>query len=356
MIDRRLSWIACTLLVLSGCMEGAPPSDFHPVPAASPVARNPECPDLRGSYDLAGSPLGAAIADRQPPDPHGLPIRLTFREGVSNTEVWWAVPRDALLRWAHDTRERDPQLYARWRRLVLRGKLDGERGWDRAGFMAAVEKLGPPGPVYAGIAGYRCDANWMRVRDQPAFRGSPDGRAPREKEIWLARDRSGMLLVKDLDIRLKSFSIWGGVTNFLRISARATWSRVPAAGFADAAPLTEADLPSAPAFDQEDRESGFPACADMPAILVGFSGRIRQLLPADVELAYFMPVSADALASSEECRGKVLDVHFSASSSTALEALDEKLRQDPAVRNVTVMADESGRNSDRLRRFRIHLR
>ncbi len=137
------------------------------MPPASPLPPGEPCPDFDGlAMELAGDPLAAAITDRAPPESHGMPVLLAIRRGATYRELWRTVPREGLLAFARDLRARSPKRYAEWRTLVLRGTLEGSRPWDFDGWLAAVTKLGPPRPVYAGIVGYGCQDGWSRARNQ----------------------------------------------------------------------------------------------------------------------------------------------------------------------------------------------
>jgi hypothetical protein len=329
-------------------MEGRPPRDFDPVAPARARLPGDECPDLVGTYDLAGTTLGAAIAERPVPDTHGLPVLLSLKHGATNTEAWWVVPRDRLLEFAADLRASSPGRYARWRALLLRGKLAGSREWDFNGFLAEVATLGPPGPLFAGIVSYRCEADWMRIREQPPAAGS---NGTSEREIWLARDRSGALLVKTVDYQLKPFSIWGDSANSIRTSASASWQKVPAAPDADATPLVAADLPPVAALNEAHSSD----CSQMPGRLVALSQRMSSMLPTGIELAYFQP-QPPTPASTGGCRSPVLEVHFSGSDPRALEGIDARLLRDPDVRSIALLRAPGDKPENGLRRLRVVLR
>ena len=356
MVRKGLLPIAAICLVLIACMSGKPPADFHPEAAAQPDPSDPQCPDLDGSYDLAGSPLAKAITDRAPPDSHGLPILLTFKRGVTSTEAWWVVPRDRLLEWAATERESNPAAYARWRDLVLRGKLAGERAWDRDGYRDAVAELGPPAPVFAGIVRYACEENWMRTRPQPStYRADADGDI-HETEIWLARDRSGDLLVKNLVLGLKAFHVWGDATSYLRTSGQASWSRIPVQPHAPAERLTEADLPEATASGLADALSVPTSCSEMPARLVELSNYILGNSPAGVALAFFGPLEEEeqSMNSPPHCRGQILELHFSGDSPETLASIDGILMGETLVRSVSVLVGDDDKPG--LRKLRVVLK
>lgn len=354
MVRFRLILIAAICAALVACMGERPPSDFRPEAAAQPDPSNPQCPDLDGSYDLAGSPLARAITDRRPPASHGLPIVLTFKRGVTSTEAWWVVPRERLQKWAAAERENNPGDYARWRELVLRGKLAGERSWDHDGFLEAVAELGPPAPVFAGVVRYACEQNWMRTRPQPtSYRADADG-GSHETEIWLARDRSGDLLVKNVVYNLKSFHIWGDANNTIRTSSRASWKRIPAQPHAPADPLTEADLPAANAAGLAEANGGPASCSVMPARLVDLSSYILGNSPAGVALAYFAPLEEEPMTSPEHCRGQILELHFSGDSPEALASIDGMLARAELVRSVSVLAGDDDKPN--LRKLRVVLK
>ncbi len=139
--------------------------------------------------------------------------------------------RAEFLAQARQFRAQRPEQYARWRGRVL----SNDRITDPARYVAQVTELGPFFSIEAGLSGRQCDDAWrlVAVRDDPV--------KPLEREIWLARNRDGALLVKSavrevsflgiLDIRAR----FGGGT--------VTWTKLAAATPSDMAPITHADLP-----------------------------------------------------------------------------------------------------------------
>jgi hypothetical protein len=273
-------------------------------------------------------------------------MRLALRRGATHQELWWVVPRVDLLAFANDLRARSPERYARWRELVLRGTLPGSREWDYDGWLAAVAALGPPGPVYAGIVGYRCEDHWTRARDQGLRHAEG---ATTEREIWLARDRGGDLLVRDVTWRLKSFSIWGDSVNYMRIGSSSNWRRIKPVEAASTEKLTEAELPPAAA----SRREGAASCAHTPERLVGLSQRILAALPGGISLAAFMPQppADDAL---HDCALLVIELTFEGASPEALVAVDALLRRDPDVRSLDLLPAPANATPAR-RRLRVVL-
>jgi len=354
MLRCRLLMVTAICLSLTACFDAGPPADFHPEASAQPDPGNPQCPTLDGSYDLAGNPLGRAITDRAPPDSHGLPILLTFKRGATSTEAWWVVPRERLLEWAAAEREHHPENYARWRSLVLRGKLAGKLSYDHDAFLAAVTELGPPAPVYAGIVRYACEQNWMRTRVQPTSDRADDEGGSRETEIWLARDRSGDLLVKTLVYRLRSFHIWGDASHDIRTSSRTSWSRVPAQPFAPADPLTDADLPAAPEAEFAESRAGPTTCNDAAARVSDLSSFILANSPAGVALAFLAPLEDAPKTPTKPCRDPILELHFSGDSPAVLASVGAILLRSNLVRSVSVLTGND--DQPRLRKLRVVLK
>jgi hypothetical protein len=333
--------LAC--LPLAACYYDPPPSDFDPVPPATPRLPGDTCPDLDGlAVDLAGDPLAAAITDRAPPPSHGLPMVLAIRRGVTHQELWWVIPREDLLAFARDLRTRSPQRYAEWRTLVLRGTLEGSRSWDFDGWLEAVTRLGPPGPVYAGIVGYGCEEFWARAREQGTRYA--DGEAT-ERELWLARDRRGDLLLRDATVRMKTYSGWGGQTSHLRTGVRSTWRRIPALAGVSTAKLTEDELPvplTLAGKPASDPGQAMRSCTDAPDRLVAFSQRLRAALPAGTELVRFVPEPAPA-GRPRDCALLVVEVAFEGATAQALAQVDQFIRRDPDVRSLDRLpADADG--------------
>jgi hypothetical protein len=272
---------------------------------------------------------------------------LAFRRGATHQEAWWVVPREDLLAYARDLQLRAPERYARWRELVVRGKLQGSREWDFDGWLAAVSELGPPGPLYAGMVSYRCAKLWTRARDQ-GLRYA--GGATSEREIWLARDRSGDLLVRDVTWNLKPFSVWGDAVNHLRTGSSSTWRRIKALDPVSTDKLVDSDLPRAAPL----RREAAPDCAHTPERLVGFSQRILTALPSGVSLAAFLP-QPPADDARRDCALLVIELVFEGPTPEALVAVDALLRVDPDVRSLDLLPPAVGASLPR-RRLRVVLR
>lgn len=319
---------------LSGCFYESPPRDFDPVPPAAMRQPPDACPDLAGlTVDLAGDPLAAAITERAPPASHGLTMLLAIRRGATHQELWWTVPREDLLAFARDLRARSPQQYAEWRALVLRGTLEGSRSWDFGGWLEAVSKLGPPGPVYAGIVGYRCEESWAMAREQ-GIRYADGGAT--ERELWLARDRGGDLLLRDATVRMKPFSVWGDSTGHLRTGVSSSWRRIPALASVSTSKLTEDELP--PPLTVAGKLASDPgqatrSCTDAPERLVAFSQRLREVLPAGTELVRFVTEPAPT-GRPRDCALLVVEVAFEGPTAQALAQVDQLIRRDPDVRSL----------------------
>lgn len=332
-LARRLARFVLAL-PLAGCYYDPAPSDFDPVAPASPTWSGDRCPDLNGLVvDLAGDPLADALAERAPPESHGLPMRLAIRRGVTHQELWWVVPREDLLAFARDLRERSPQRYAEWRSLLLRGTLEGARSWDHEGWLAAVAALGPPGPVYAGIVGYGCEDYWARAREQGMQYA--DGAAT-EREPWLARDRTGDLLLRDATVRMKPFSVWGDSTGHWRTGVSSTWRRIPALAAVSTAKLSEEELP--PPLRRDGTTASTPgaagrSCVDAPQRLVALSQRLLATLPRGIEVVRFVPEQPSD-RGPRNCTLLVVEVTFEGPSPQALEAVDAIVRQGDEVRSV----------------------
>lgn len=350
---RRVAGVVLAL-PLAGCFHDPPPPDFDPLPPAAPRYPDDACPDLDGlAVDLAGDPLAAALVDRAPPASHGLPMRLAIRRGATHQELWWAVPREDLLGFARDLRERDPRRYAEWRTLVLRGTLEGSRSWDFDGWLDAVAQLGPPGPVYAGIVGYGCDAFWARGRDQ-GIQSADDGAT--ERELWLARDRRGDLLLRDATVRMKPYSGWAGQTAYLRLGVNSTWRRIPAVAGVSTDKLTEAELPTPLTIagkPASDPDQATRSCTDAPARLVEFSQRLRAALAAGTDLVRFVPEPAPA-GTPRDCALLVVEVAVEGTTEQALATVYTVVRRDPDVRRIALLPSPADASKPR-RTLRVTL-
>ena len=226
----RLPAAALLALVVGAC-SGAPPG-FDAVPPASVPTSGEVCPDLRGTYVPADDALMSAFLTTPRPGNYGYEVRLTIHgapDGIQNAT--WHMDRAEFLAQARQFRAQRPEQYARWRERVL----SNDRITDPARYVAQVTELGPFFSIEAGLSGRQCDDAWrlVAVRD--------DSVKPLEREIWLARNRDGALLVKSavrevsflgiLDIRLR---LGGGTV---------TWTKLMPATPSDMAPITRTDLP-----------------------------------------------------------------------------------------------------------------
>ena len=113
-----LSWPMGPLLA---CYGESPPAGYESVRNPAPSHPGDACPDLTGTFDLAGHPLAGEIVDEPAPAGHGLPVRLSLVPRANRTEAWWHVPRPALLAFAADLAARDPDRY--FDRIIARSHL-----------------------------------------------------------------------------------------------------------------------------------------------------------------------------------------------------------------------------------------
>ncbi|GAB1342108.1 hypothetical protein MASR1M101_12350 [Gemmatimonas sp.] len=344
---------------LAACLDESPPGDFHPTPAAKPRHAADECPELAGlALDPASVPFIAHIVDRPAPDAHGLPLVLAFRRGATHQEMWWTVPRPLLLEFARDLEQREPERYARWRALVVRGSLPGSRAWDTDGYLAELARLGPPARVYAGMVGYACAAQWTLAK---RFQVQPSSKGPTEREFWFARDRRGDLLVRDVTWRLKPFSVWGDAQNYLRVGSTSAWQRLRTTDPVSVEALTEADLPGGEPASLAVSGNGVPApptprrsCRDALALVNDFSQRLTATTPPGVTLVGFQPQREPAAtteswsdAAADRCASVVVELKFEAESRTALAAATDRLRKDAEVRAVELLETSVGERTVR---------
>lgn len=337
MNNNRPLLILLPILVLSGCFQNRPPDGYEAIPALDSGLANSQCPDLTGSFDLSRHPLGRAISDQAAPDAKGLPLRMSFKQGPIHIEAWWVVPKDSLRNWAEQESQNNPAGYSRWLALATRQPTPQSTDSEQKAFRNAVAKLGPPAtPVFAGIVNYRCAENWSEIRDQPRSEESPDGFSAEgmgETEIWLARDKSGALLMKTLRFKVKPFHVWGDANTTIRTSSTAFWSKVEESPFADPVPLKETDLPAAP------QKSSVRSCDEMISQLADLTNRIIASIPTGVFLVNSRIQSDESDYSLDQCqgKGKILELHFSGKESEQLAKLDQQILDQPEVRSVTVL-------------------
>ena len=349
------------LMPLAACLDESPPGDFHPIPAVKPRHAADECPELAGlALDPASAPFIADIVDRPAPDAHGLPLVLAFRRGPTHQEMWWTVPRPLLLEFARDLEQREPERYARWRALVVRGSLPGSRAWDTDGYLAELARLGPPARVYAGMVGYACTAQWTLAK---RFQVQPSSQGPTEREFWFARDRRGDLLVRDVTWRLKPFSVWGDAQNYLRLGSKSAWQRLRTTDPGSVEALTEADLPGGEPVSLAMTDKGVSApttrrrsCRDALTLVNNLSQRLTAGMPAGVTLVRFQP-QREPVATKESwpaaapgrCASVAVQLEFDAESRAALEAVTDRLREDADVRAVELLESSIGERTVRGR-------
>lgn len=332
---------ALAALGLAGCFGDSPPPDFAPLPGRTSDPAEYRCPELDGqTYDLAGTPLAAALFDRQAPATHGLPVVLSFRQAVTQLDAWWVVPRESLREFAARLRASDPERYAHWRELVLRGSYGGSRAWDYEGYLRELGTLGPPGPIYAGRVTYLCKDGWTRGRDQGLRHA---GERITEEEVWIARDSSGDLLVRRRVWRLHAFSSWGGNVGHWRSGSDSTWSRVAAIAPESADKLRDEDLPPAPAETYADSAD----CSALPGRLAAFSQAVQQALPTGVELSRFLPENSGQ--RPRHCRSITLELAVDAAGAAELTAVDAILRAQPGVHSLDLLPTEAAPRGARRR-------
>lgn len=157
-----------------------------------------------------------------------------------------------------------------------------------------------------------------------------------ERELRLARDRSGDLLLRDATVRMKPFSVWGDSTGHWRTGASTTWRRIPALGGVSTAKLGEEERP--PPHRRDGTTASTPgetgrSCADAPQRLVALSQRLLATLPRGIEVVRFMPRQAPA-GGPRDCTLLVVEVTFEGPSPQALEAVDAIVRRGSDVRSV----------------------
>lgn len=349
---RVLPFVALPLL--GACGGGAPSSDdFVAVPAAKPGTDRGGCPDLSGTFDVAGIPLAAAIAGRAPPDTHGLPVVMTFRQGPTNIEGWWVVPRQRLVAFATAMSEDTPKRYARWRSLVLKQQLPQNLQQNVEAYLKTVAELGPATPVYALVVGRRCEDNWMLVATSTAQVVGKNG-VPRseETEIWLARDAAGALLVRRNTYTLKHYSIWAPSTQSIRTSRRTVYARVPQTDPESAAPLLPADLPD----DPGSRPRTLMACAEVPAHVAAFSDRLNALLLPKIQVTHFRLAPVRQRDADGNCPFAVVDIDLTGADPYFLSRSVDWIRAEPNVDSVEILRDDSDRPRPTTRRLRVVLR
>lgn len=347
----RTAAAACVIALTSACTHDAPP-DFPAVPAANTRPGVDGCPDLTGTFELAGTALGKTIAGRQPPQTHGLPVVLTFAQGPSNIEGWWVVPRERLAAFANDQSKDAPKRYATWRGLVLKEHLPETLRQNFDAYLAAVAEVGPPGPTYAMVVNRGCRDHWMLVYSAHEQVAGKDG-MPREveRETWLARDAAGALLARHVTYTLKSYSLWAPATQYIRTSRSTEYERVAQAQPENAAPLVAADLPPDPSTVERPRMT----CAEVPERVNAFSQRLNALLPPKTQVTRFSLKPIRQQDADGRCPFAVVDIEIAGDNTYFLARTEQWLRAEPAVDSVEILRDESGRQRATTRRFRVVL-
>ena len=236
----RCATAVFAMLILGACTNT--PAGFDAVPASNSLLRKNECPELAGTFNLAFSPRVRDIDPHEPLNTHGLPVVITFKQGQTQTEAWWVVPRQRLLSFASALRTDSPERYARWRDLMLKDNQSQQPRPAVDAYLADVAEVGPPGPVNTGFEPRRCRDNWMLVSTAIEFaHAAADGTYNLRHETWLAHDETGALLVKHLAFKASAIPIpdalrWGSITEYTRFEP------MP---FEAVTPLVAADLPVA---------------------------------------------------------------------------------------------------------------
>jgi hypothetical protein len=340
--------------LLAACGSNAPPPDeFVAVPAADATHGRVACPDLTGTFDVAGTALADDIAGRPAPNTYGLPVVMTFKQGPTNIEGWWVVPRRRLASFATTMSEDTPERYARWRGLVLKEHLPETLKQNFDAYLKTVAELGPASPVHAMVVGSRCDDHWMLVATSTGQVTAKDG-SPRsqEHETWLARDASGALLVKRITYTLKHYSIWAPATQSIRTSRRTRYARVPQAEPETAEALVASDLPT----DPRTRPRKLMTCAEVPERVDQFSQRLNALLPPKAAVTRFRLHPTRQRDADGNCPFAVVDVEIAGGDAYFLSRTAGWVRAEPNVDSVEVLRAEPGQSRENVRRLRVVLR
>lgn len=349
----RLALLACVLTLLAACGNDGPPEDYRVVVAGQASPAPDSCPDLAGTYALADVPLLATIAHNAPPPAHGLPVFMTFTRGASALEAWWVVPRRRVVAFAQDAAQESPKAYARWRSLVLKDHLPENLREQPGAYQAAVAELGPPAPTYANVVGSACRDGWMRAYSEiepdpaAAAKGTP---RDVEREIWLARDASGALLMRQVTYTLRHFTLWAASRRSIRTSHTTSYQKFPAADAEDAAPYTAAELPPDPATVPRP----VMVCAEVPQRVADFQQRVRALLPPAAELTRYTLKPERQSTSDGHCPYAVVDVEI-AGTDPRLMRVEDWLRREAAVDSVEILRLDPGQKPQATRRLRVVL-
>jgi hypothetical protein len=231
-LSHALRQLSAVVLVTAGtACSGAPPG-FDAVPPASRPTSGEVCPDLRGTYVPADDALMSTFLTTPRPGNYGYEVRLTIHGAPDGIQTaTWHMDRAEFLAQARDFRTRRPEQYGRWRSLVL----GNDRINDPARYVQQVTELGPFFSIDAGLSGRQCDDAWrlVAVHDDPA--------QPVEREIWLARNREGALLVKSAVREVSFLGIFGIRARFG--GGTVTWTRLAPATSSEVAPITGVELP-----------------------------------------------------------------------------------------------------------------
>ena len=233
----RCATTVLAMLVLGACSKA--PAGFDAVPAVNSLLKQNACPELVGTFNLSTS-VAASVDPHTPPNTHGLPVAITFKQGKTQTEAWWVVPRQDMLSFARALRTDEPERYARWRNLMLMEYMPQQTHPIVDSYLADVADVGPPGPVNTGFQPGRCEHDWMLVATAIDFNDAASSSGDKMwRETWLAHDRSGALLVKRLSFKA-GFVI---IPRALRRVRSAEYTRFEPIPFEAPTPFAAADLP-----------------------------------------------------------------------------------------------------------------
>lgn len=334
---RALALFASTIVTLA-CPGEAPPPGFESVVLAAPRHPGDACPDLAGTFDLAGHPLAGEIFGAAPPDGHGLPVRLSFVAESGPPSAWWHVPRPALLEFARELAARDPDRYFAWWSLARRESLPDDLLYDPAKWRSALAELGPPLPTSAGFSGDRCEAGWLLV-------AARDVDAEHEEEIWLARAAEGGLLVRRTVYEVFHYTVWAPASQRLRLPpGETTWARIEPVPREGPVPIAAQDLPTA-----HDPATRSVRCPARPDRVVDFSQRLMAGLPAGTEIVRLDVDRATQPDPTTGCPALVVELDVSAPTEEGLAAGERLVRGDPEVRELEARPAEASARRPSMR-------
>jgi hypothetical protein len=346
-----IAYVRSTLLILSlmllGACSGAP-DGFEAVPTAG-SRDSSGCPALAGTFDLSGTPTGAALALPAQPNYYGLPRVLTFTQGSGGTEAWWVVPRALLLSFAKKLSDDEPGRYVRWREQVLTKKSPiTDQMADINAYLAAFADVGPPGPLNTRYTATPCRNHWALVSDAVGP-GTIDGEThTMHHETWLAHDKTGALLAKHLSYRVTAIPL----PRALRRIRIADYQRFEPLAFEAATPLAPAELPPT------TRAPTYRAmmCAQRPLRITQFSKRLITRLSPAMELARFVQQPEAPHEAKGECAAAVIDIDITGSDPHMLPYVDDWMRNEDGVERFDVLPVERRVIGPHLRQFRVVFR